>query len=197
MTNMQLPLSLQLDAELRHELMAGETISWQGQPDPRLMRSGYILWIFAIPWTAFSLGWTGIALAVYLSTFSSDMESARWWGWIGPLWGTPFIAVGCWMLWQPIKAARDARSTVHAVTNRRIITLVNGKTREVKSIPIQSSGTISCSEKKSGWGNISVVTGVRRDSDGDKVTETFDLQAIPDVAKVHRLLLDAQQRSGI
>lgn len=192
-STMHLPLSAKLDAELRRELATGERVLWQAMPDPRRLKLAYAIWIFAIPWTLFSLVWTGIALSAFLSALGSQSGNVAWWGWIGPLWGTPFIAVGLWMMYQPFKITVDARYTVHALTTQRILTLTARKDRVVKTVSLNRLGPISCTEKPDGWGTISIETGSHRDSDGDKVTDKFEIPGVPDVAKLHRLLLEAQQ----
>jgi hypothetical protein len=185
--------NLPLDAELRRELAAGEHLLWQGTPDPKKMLVVLVMWLFAIPWTLFSLAWTGLAFTAYWSGLSTQPEIA-WWGWIFPLFGTPFIAVGFWMLNQPLNILARARSTVHALTDRRLITLQVGKHREVKSVAIQQLGPVSVKEKRGGWGDLSAETGSHIDSDGDRVTDRFEMVSVPDVARLHRLLMDTMQR---
>ena len=187
------PISVRLESELRRELAAGERILWQAMPDPRRLRLAYTIWIFAIPWTLFSLAWTGFALKIYLTTFDSQTDNAAWWAWIAPLWGTPFIAVGLWMMYQPFKITADARYTVHALTTKRLVTLTTRKSRLVKTVSLDRLGPISCTEKADGWGTISIETGSHKDSDGDKVTDRFEITGVPEVAKLHRLLLETQQ----
>jgi hypothetical protein len=190
--------NLQLESELRKELLTGEHVLWKAMPDPARLRLIFAMWIFAIPWTLFSLVWTGIAIAAYLSTFAESathLSGARWWGWIGPVWGLPFIAIGFWMLGKPLIVRADARYTLHALTNTRLITLTQRKTREVKTVSLTKLGPISIAEKSNGWGSISVETGSHVDSDGDRITERFQIDGVPDVARLHRLLLEAQQAS--
>ena len=190
---MHFPLSAKLDAELRRVLTIDERILWQAMPDHRRLRLAYAIWIFAIPWTLFSLAWTGFALSIYLTTFESKTDNAAWWAWIGPLWGTPFIAVGLWMMYQPFKITAEARYTVHALTTKRLVTLTIRKDRFVKTVSLDCLGPISCTEKADGWGTISIETGSHKDSEGDKVTDKFEITGVPEVAKLHRLLLETQQ----
>ena len=58
-------------ARLRHalerELQAGETVEWHGWQQGRIDPKLFLSYIFAVPWTAFSLAWTGIAAAAVQS----------------------------------------------------------------------------------------------------------------------------------
>lgn len=186
----------QFSSELRRELAAGEHILWEAMPDRRRMLSAFGMWLFAIPWTLFSLVWTGIALTMYWSGIGSEDANVAYWGWIFPLWGTPFIAVGLWMMKKPIEILEDAKHTVHALTDQRLITLTIRKGREVKSASVRKLGAIRCKEKSQGWGDLSADTGSHIDSDGDRVTDRFEIIAVPEVAKLHRLLLQTQQSGG-
>lgn len=179
-----------LEAELRRELGVGERLLWHGTPDPAKMLVVLLMWLFAIPWTLFSLAWTGLAFWAYWTGLNTQPEMA-WWGWIFPLFGTPFIAVGFWMLNQPLKILANARRTVHALTDRRLITLSVGHQRSVKSISIRQLGPITVKEKRGGWGDLTVETGSHVDSDGDRITDRFEMVGVPDVARLHRLLMGA------
>lgn len=184
--------SLMLETELRRELTAGEHVLWQGMPDPAKMRMVFVIWLFAIPWTVFSLGWTGIALSVALQSLTTD-QGIGWWSWIFPLWGTPFIAVGLWMMRWPLMILADAKNTIHALTNQRLITVTKRKGRQIRSASIAKLGPVKYTEKRQGWGDLSAETGSHIDSDGDRITERFEIVGVPDVARLHRLLLEAQQ----
>lgn len=182
--------SMQLETALRGDLTAGERVLWHGVPDPKYLNSGFAMWLFAIPWTAFSLGWTGIALAVYLSSFEkADTGAVHIWGWIMPLFGTPFIAVGGWMLYQPIRLRTEAGRTLHALTNRRLLSVTLGKTRISKSVDLAKLGPVTIKERANGWGDVSVETGSSVDSEGDRRTDRFEMTGVPDVARLKQLLM--------
>ena len=56
----QLPADL--DAIARDELAPGEAVAWAAQPDARRAALGALaVWLFAVPWTAFSVFWTAMA----------------------------------------------------------------------------------------------------------------------------------------
>ena len=180
----------QLESALRGDLTAGERVLWHGVPDPKYLNSGFAMWLFAIPWMAFALGWTGIALVVYLSTFDDPTATwARVWGWIMPLFGTPFVAIGGWMLYEPIRLRAEAGRTLHVLTNRRLLSVMLGKTRTSKSVDLAKLGPVTIKERANGWGDVSVETGSSTDSDGDRRTDRFEMTGVPDVARLKQLLM--------
>lgn len=180
-----------LSALLHRDLTAGEHILWSGQPAPKRMLSGFALWGFAVPWTAFALFWEALALMPWFAAKTPTW--AQWsFGIAMPLFGLPFIAIGAWMLWQPIRAMRKARDTLYVLTDRRLIRLVAGRRTEQTSIFLDRIGPIEKSEGRDGWGSVKVQTHSRVDSDGDRITERFEMTAVPDVARLHRLIVERQ-----
>ena len=71
-----------------------------------------------------------------------------------PIFGLPFIAVGLWMLWTPIRAMRQAGQTLYALTDRRIVRLVSGRKRELHSVLLNQIGPINRSELPDGTGHL-------------------------------------------
>lgn len=189
MTGSSVPLPLELDTALRRELGAGERILWSAQPIAGKLKAGFGIWLFAIPWTAFALFWEAAAL---LPWASSETPSGIQWsfGIVFPLFGLPFILIGLWMLWMPIKAMRNAGSTAYGLTNRRLIRMVAGSRREVASVLLDQIGPINRDESNDGTGNLRIQTHSRVDSDGDRLTEKFEVLGVPDVAKLEQLILE-------
>lgn len=186
------PVSMRLNAALREELSAGEQILWSGMPDPKRMKVVFWLWAFAIPWTLFALFWEGTTLTMMVAGVVQEDSNFSWIMMIFPIFGLPFVGIGLWMMNKPFAALADARNQIHALTNRRLITLTLRKAKELKSVNITKTGPIIRKEHPDGWGNLTVQTGSHTDSDGDRVTDTFEMYGIPDVAKVERLLQGAK-----
>jgi hypothetical protein len=181
-----------LTNELRRELATGEQIIWSARPDPKRMRVVYWAWAFALPWTLFALWWEGIALTIFIYGLITADPNFTWLAIIFPIFGLPFVGVGLWMMNKPLAILADARHTIHALTNRRLITLTMRKGKDIKSVEISKTGPIVRKEKADGWGYLSVETGSHVDSDGDRITDRFELGGIPEVAKLERLLREAQ-----
>ena len=48
-------------------------------------------------------------------------------GWVMALFGLPFVLVGLGMLLAPFAAFRSARRTVYVLTNKRFMTITEGR----------------------------------------------------------------------
>ena len=108
-------LSPELRALVDDELDRDEKIVWLGRPDPTAAGRGYLpLQLFAIPWTAFSIFWIGMASGWKVPDFKQGPD-------FFPLFGLPFLLIGVGMLTAPLWGKRLARKSVYALTNRRAI----------------------------------------------------------------------------
>ncbi|MCG3173164.1 MAG: hypothetical protein GMKNLPBB_01342 [Myxococcota bacterium] len=147
---------------LQAEMEPGEHLLWWGQPDPkRASRKGWWLWLFFAPWTLFSLFWEGAA--IYAVTQAAETEMG-WFVIIFPVFGVPFVLTGLYMLATPWRAYREAERTWHAVTSKRVITLVDGRERKILSL---DRGAIR---------NIHRIE--RSPTDGDILFETTDMPVV-------------------
>ena len=187
---MTTPQPLTVDAALRRELTAGERILWSAQPRATHMKRGFGIWLFAIPWTVFSLGWEAASILPWFAS-SKTPEAIQWtFGIVFPLFGLPFVAIGFWMLWQPIRAMRLAGQTIYALTERRLIRVVTGPKSEFASVMLSQIGPMQRREARDGVGDLAIQTHSRVDSDGDRVTEKFLVTGVPDVARLERLIVE-------
>ena len=192
MTGSSAPPPIAIDNALRGELVAGERLIWSAQPIARRLKAGFGIWLFAIPWTAFSLLWIIMALMPWM-TSTGTPDGIKWsFGIVFPLFGLPFVAIGLWMLWSPIRAVRQAGSTVYGLTNRRLIRLVSCGNSKVASVLLDQIGPMTRDEAADGTGHLRIQTYSRIDSDGDRITETFEVQGVPDVARLERLILESR-----
>ena len=192
MTGSSVPPPIELDNALRGELSAGERLIWSAQPIASRLVGGFGIWLFAIPWTLFALFWESAAFLPWVSS-SHTPDTMKWsFGIVFPVFGLPFILIGLWMLWKPIKAMRLTRSTVYGLTNRRIIRLVAARKREVASVLLDQIGPMTRSEAPDGSGHLRIQTHSRIDGDGDRITERFEVLGVPDVARLERLILENQ-----
>ncbi|WP_284177712.1 hypothetical protein [Rhabdaerophilum sp. SD176] len=171
--------------------LAGEPILWAGQPAPGLaFWRAALLWLFAVPWTAFSLAWEGIALAAFFSAEPGQRPEGV--GavliWIFPLFGLPFVLIGLWMLAKPFLEARKARRTVHVLTEKRLITAELGEAISLTSLPPSRIVEITRRAGPAGTGTLSLSLGQFRDNDGDRVEKVIHLLGVPDVEQLDREL---------
>ena len=181
-----------LPPDLRRALDAalqGERLLWSGQPRGRRMWPLFVVWLFAVPWTAFSLFWESMALLPWWAS-SKTPDDMRWtFGIVMPLFGLPFIVIGFAMLAAPFWAMAKARSTIHALTDKRLLTIVTGRSTKVKSVAVGRTGPVNITIAPDGSGSFTVQTGSHVDSDGDCVTDKFEISGIDDVAALERQFL--------
>jgi hypothetical protein len=185
----------ELDAILRRELMTGERILWSGQPNPNKLYAAFGMWLFAIPWTVFALFWEGMALFMLWGGTTKTPDWVTYtFGFVFPLFGVPFVATGFYMLSMPITAIGKAKRTVFALTDRRMLRVTAGKSREAASVMLDQMGPFTVKAGSDGYGSLSIQTGTSIDSDGDRTTETFLIAGVPDVARLEGLLLDHRSK---
>lgn len=188
------PLPVLLDTALRRELATGERILWSAQPRASRLLSGFGIWLFAIPWLVFSLFFVGMTLLPWADT-SNTPNGIKWsFGIFMPLFGLPFVAIGLAMFWMPVHAVKNAKRTVYALTSMRLIRLIEGRKRRMDNVMLDQFGPMKRNENADGTGDLRIETHSRIDSDGDRVTETFEVLGIPDVARLERLII--QTRAG-
>lgn len=170
-------------ARLRHalerELQAGETVEWHGWQQGRVDPKQFLSYFFSVPWTAFSLAWTGIAAAAVASGGAEDVGFVAW---AFPLFGVPFVAVGAWMLSRPFVPLWERGRVLHVVTDRRVIKLVIGRELTIDTLPADRIGPAQRREQRDGSGWLRLPVRIGRDREGDREIEYFDIGPIADVA---------------
>lgn len=187
------PAADPLDLALSRELRSGERVLWQGRPLPRVSPATFGIYLFAVPWTAFSLFWTVMAAG----GMAASWESTGWLGLAFPLFGLPFIAVGMGMLSVPFLPLFLARRTLFAVTSERLLRIVLAERLRTRSVPTSRIGEIVRSERPDGSGTLTIVTGSHRDSDGDRVTEKFTIGEVRDVMTVEQRVRELQRSPAL
>lgn len=170
---------------------AGEPILWAGQPSPRLaFWKSALIWLFAVPWTAFAFAWEGIALAAFFA--SEPGQKPEGVGavlvWVFPVFGLPFVLIGLWMLARPFLEVRKARRTVHILTESRLVTAELGPSISLTSLPPSRIVEITRKAGPAGSGTLSLSLGQFRDSDGDRVEKVIHLLGVTEVEHLDREL---------
>ncbi len=168
-------------AELQH----GEHLVWWGQPSGAVMaKSTWPVFLFAIPWTLFSLFWTGMAF------FITEGNESVFFGWIFPLFGLPFVGIGFWMMASPFRVAKKAGRIVYAITNKRAMIITSGDTKKVQSFFQKDIKDIRRTEKKDGSGNLQFASETLQPSRGGAFNQQSGFLGIPDVNTVEMYLRD-------
>lgn len=171
-------LTERLRMALERELGPDEEVVWHGWQLARVQPRMFLIYVFAIPWTAFSLLWTGLAAAAIMG---AGEDGPGLIGWAFPLFGLPFIAIGLWMLAGPFLPLFVRGRVLYVVTDRRVLRLSYWRELAVKAVPAERIGLAERQEKPDGTGTLSLAVRVGRDSDGDKQTESFLIGLVDDV----------------
>lgn len=181
-----LPANLQ--QKLRDELKANEKAIWIGQPNPNvIMKQGFKLYFFFIPWTLFALFWIYGASGFKMPSFNFENGFDAF-GTLFPLFGLPFVMIGFWGLSSPVWAKRRAENTVYAITNQRLLLLMFGKNSKIESYYAKDVKQLERNEKLDGSGDLLFATKGYRVSDGDPRTNKDGFYAVQDVKNVERLV---------
>ncbi|MEE4538414.1 MAG: hypothetical protein V2J51_08005 [Erythrobacter sp.] len=179
-------LASRLNLALGRELHSDEEVVWQGPQMARLELRNFALYLFAIPWTAFSLFWTAMAFAAFLG-----WEDGGWESWLGiafPLFGVPFVAIGFAMLAAPFMPLWEAGKVLYAVTNKRVLKLRLSGKLHVQSALGRRIGRVDRLEDRSGAGRLKLAIWIGLDSDGDARTEYFEVGQVRDIMGAHRAI---------
>lgn len=170
---------------LNRELGADEAVVWHGWQLGRIERRLFAAYLFAVPWTLFSLAWTGVA---FIAVASSDGGGAGPFAWAFPMFGVPFIAVGVWMLSRPFVPLLQKGRVLYVVTTRRALKLHMGQALAIDSVPADRIGRARRREHRDGSGTIELAVRIGRDSDGDVQTEHFVIGLVDDVIGAQRAI---------
>jgi hypothetical protein len=172
----------------------GERLIWAERPDNRIaVLLSFGMWLFAIPWTAFSLFWISIPAAAlyegYMGVNIGAPKGAPTVGmWAFALWGVPFLLAGFGMLLTPLFTWRKGSKTLFVLTSKRLTTLQSGSQVKVISIYPQEISGLSRKEGPDGRGTLTVSLGYERDSDGDRMPKSALFGVIADVRKVEAMV---------
>jgi hypothetical protein len=180
-----------LQSLIQKELRPGETVSYAAQPDP--VRAGlpaFLIWLFAIPWSAFSFSFFGVGLWMVYDLFmgAGPQKNEQWFALLVPVFSLPFVAVGIGMLGAPFWVMSTARRTAFVITDHRIFSVGDGRSVKIESCDPAHIQSLTRKERPDGSGTLKLTTGHYRDSDSDRRTNSFDMPAIPQVAAAQRLI---------
>lgn len=168
----------QLRLALERESRSDEAVLWHGWQSDRLDYRSFGLYLFAIPWTAFSVMWTALATGAMAN---AGDDGPGWIGWAFPLFGLPFIAVGLAMLARPFVPLIQRGKVLYVVTDKRVLKLAMGRELAVHTVPADRLGLILRHERRDGTGRLQIAVKIGRDSDGDPKTEYFEIGVVADV----------------
>ncbi|MBB3989358.1 hypothetical protein [Croceicoccus naphthovorans] len=145
----------QLDSALRSVLAQDERVLWKGRPDAFLDFSAFLIWIFALPWTAFSVFWVYSAWSM-TKVNPADGIGVQTAALLFPAFGLPFVLIGLVMLAVPFFALTMPGRTLHAVTDKRIVRIVGGRKTSLRAVPGDRVTNIRIRDRKDGYGDLIV-----------------------------------------
>lgn len=186
----------QLPNELRKrliaELSAGERLIYAAMPDWRAELPGNIgIFLFGLFWSSIAFTFFGVSAASLLGIHQmvSDGKPSG----LGLqififLFSLPFVAIGLVCLAAPFVGVSQARRTVHALTDQRLINLIAGKSDKVESFKLETINFIKRWDGRDGKGTLSIGYGVEKDSDGDPRPLTTSWPGIPDIKGAEALI---------
>jgi hypothetical protein len=126
---------------MQPELLAGESIFWADQPNPRVIfhKEDLGLIPFSLLWGGFAIFWEAGVAGFWGTSHNVSTPSI-----FMMMWGVPFILIGQYLIWgRFVYDAWLKRRTHYAVTNRRVIVLQNGYRRKVVSAYLDSLPAVS------------------------------------------------------
>lgn len=171
-------VAARLKLALERELHTDEIVAWHGWQLGRLDPRTFLIYIFAVPWTAFSVAWTVLAA---IAVRSAPEQDASLIGWIFPLFGTPFVAIGVVMLAAPFWPAIQKGRVLYVVTDKRVLKLSLGLELTVTTVPADRIGKAERREQRDGTGALTLAVKIGKDSDGHRQTEDFVIGQVADV----------------
>jgi len=133
-----------VELALSHELHEGEIVLWRGMQTAALHASYFLIYLFAIPWTAFAMFWTVLAWAGISSMDTSGADGI--FAWAFPLSGLSSIAVGVGMTATTFLPWWERDTVMFAITNQRVLKLRLGRVLTPNPVPRNSSGRLTAGE---------------------------------------------------
>ena len=132
-----------LEAVAPH-LAPDEWVEWAAAPDPsrHFTRGDVFLVPFSVMWLVFAVAWEAAVISVDAS--------------FAVLFGLPFLAAGLYMaVGRFIYKARRRRRTVYAVTNQRVLSVVQrGNGADVDAKPLRALPGVATTAGRRGYGTI-------------------------------------------
>lgn len=168
---------------VRTELEPGETIIWADTPLARFLTAKSTgIFVFAIPWTLFSLFWMAGASGFKIPKFDGPGD-------FFPLFGVPFLLIGIAMLCYPVQNYRNAFRTCYLLTNRRALTFERewGRT-VVRSFTPRQLTVVYRKQALDGSGDVIFNAKRWKDNDGASHSEEIGFISIAGVQEVERKL---------
>jgi hypothetical protein len=134
---------------IQSELQSGEAIRWISQANPRATAlAGIGIFLFAIPWTAFSIFWICGAAGFKVPDFKDGIVD------FFPLFGIPFVLIGLGMMLSPVSMWRKAKRTYYIVTDRRAVIFEDKPVAKIQSFGPEKLQSLERTQRPDGSGSL-------------------------------------------
>ena len=129
-------------------MQPGEVVKWSSRPNPMShLAATMAIFLFAIPWTAFSIFWIAGAAGFKIPDFKEGFD-------FFPLFGLPFLFIGIGMLSAPLFSYLRASKIIYVITNQRAFEMYCGRSKKVINFAPDDIGTVERTEKPDGSGHL-------------------------------------------
>jgi len=180
---------IQPENEIRRELEDGETILWTGCPNPIQSAKSVLSLVYV------SVAW-GVVLFFLISRFNGLLASHIGQGPAAFLYvitaaGLVFQAVGA-----PYWVAQRSKTIAYGVTNQRILVVISGNRRVVRSFSDINLDDVKVVERTGGFGDLLFARPSNADLNVPAFLRPQQFSAIPTVRDVERLVRNTFSRGN-
>ncbi len=185
---------------IQPELAPGERLLWAGQPKASTIfhkEDGFLI-PFSLMWGGFAIFWEASAAGLWGNTPRPHPHPAPF---FFLLWGVPFVLIGQYLIWgRFFYAAWKKKRTHYGVTDRRVIVVQNGRTRQMSSAYIDTLPALVKEVGKDGSGTLRFTQAMPQGRNGGASWNAMAVGAIPtfvdidDLDAVYRLISDLREK---
>jgi hypothetical protein len=184
----------EIQRTVQPDLEAGEQLLWAGQPKPArvalepftLISSvfGVFFILFVLLYAKVYLDTGGYSAPTPASSATCARGNCETPTWLPPIIMVVFFLIGLGMVASPLVKYLKAKRTYYALTNKRLLLVQVGKSRNLQSYTQDDVGNIGCTQREDRSGNL---TFLKRQANGSE-TEFIQFVGIPDVSSVEHLV---------
>jgi len=173
------------------ELQPGESLQWTDIADARRAAiSALPATLVGIPFAAFALFWMTAAFrGTHAISKSANNPVAGVFSFF-PLFGLPFVFIGLGIVSAPLLAYFKALKTVYAITDKRVLVIIGGRTRTVRSCTPADMVSVDHRERDGGTGDVIIRTNTIMQTRNSLSQMTVGLLGVNNVKEVARLVLN-------
>jgi hypothetical protein len=148
----------------------------------------------ALPVALFGIPFAAVAFSMMSNAYRGTHNLANHHttlasGFSVPLFGLPFLLIGVGITLSPLWVYLKGRSSVYAVTNRRVMLITGTSSRSVKSITPTDIAGVNYRERPDGRGDVLIRTNSVMRTNNGATQITVGLYGVPNVKEVAGLVM--------